>query len=812
MKKAKKRYLSLAVAAALFVSTAGVSQTALAACGDIGGHWAEDTIVKWEEEGYISGYSDGTFRPNQPISRAAFVALANRAFGFSWSAEISFQDVPPSYWGYEEIQKGVAAGYVYGNSAGLFRPDDAVTRQEAAVMLARINHLPIGSGLSLTERYADSASIADWAKPYVEAVTNAGIMSGFRDGSFGPSAFMTRAQGVVVLDKAASASENHETADYILTENTLRDMVVEGDLILSSALGGQSIVLDNVTVNGTVKVQGGGTVHVQSCDFGAVELDKSGVVFSSDSDTSITRLEFLQKGTIKGQGYASVVIAENRVTEAVIDAAVEAVQLRTDANVKLSKGAAVSTLDITEDAAGGKITLSRGASVDDMNVRGKVRITGQGDVSSMTVYVPGIISSVKPDSVELKEEGKTPSYTGGDSSGGGDSSSGDSSSAVRNAQVTAITLAPSKASYQVKETITATAALSGPLGDTVSWSSSDSGYAVVTPDPGDSTRAVIQIIKADTTDRTVTISAKTGEQASAVEQTIVIEKVIPVTRIDGVPESMALNRTLTLAGTVVPNDATGQTITWEMIDAGGTGATLSGDTLTSAGQWGTVTVRATVAGGALTGDYTQDFQIHVGPRIKEMIVDTTPAPAGTKKNVQVVIEHAEPGYKVNWTASSSEITPTYGDIYSRAEQYTVTATATLAFLYRGEAANITANLQDSDGKTVDSERVSISGVATITEIRINNWGEDSINAYAKYGQNTLEIRTTWPGTFHWRIEVAPATEDVLLSGTTTTADEEQIILTVGENVPEGTQITVIVSVEGNPDGERSMTYTVGSGG
>ena len=148
MKKAKKRYLSLAVAAALFVSTAGVSQTALAACGDIGGHWAEDTIVKWEEEGYLSGYSDGTFRPNQPISRAAFVALANRAFGFSWSAEISFQDVPPSYWGYEEIQKGVAAGYVYGNSAGLFRPDDAVTRQEAAVMLARINHLPIGSGLS----------------------------------------------------------------------------------------------------------------------------------------------------------------------------------------------------------------------------------------------------------------------------------------------------------------------------------------------------------------------------------------------------------------------------------------------------------------------------------------------------------------------------------------------------------------------------------------------------------------------------------------------------------------------------------------
>lgn len=917
------------------VSTAGVSQTAFAACGDIGRHWTEDTIVRWVNEGYIYGYSNSMFRLNQPISRAAFVALANRAFGFSSSAEISFQDVPPSYWAYEEIQKGVAAGYVCGDDTGMFRPDDAVTRQEAAVMLAKINHLPIVSNLSLLGGYAYGASIADWAKPCVGAAAKAGVMIGFPNGPFGPGAFMTRAEVVAALDRAASTYENHETADYILTETTLRDMVVEGDLILPSSLGGESILLDNVTVNGTVRIRGGGTVNVQSCDLSAVELDKSGVVFSSDSDTSVSRLEFLQKGTIKGQGYDSVVIADDGVTEAVIGAAVETVQLSTDANVKLLKVASVSTLNITEDGDDGKITLSRGSSVDDMNVHGKVRITGQGDISNMTVYVPGITSSVKPDSVELKEDGKTPSYTGGGSSGGGSSFSGGSSSSggssfsggssssgggsssggdssggdssggdssggddpaddnetqpvldsiqpsavsvkagenitltagvtgdmtgycihwtvnntavavlspstgntvsltgkaegsatvtaeLRNsdgeavsgrtisvsvapkAQVTAITLAPQQDSYKVSETITATAALSAPLGDGgVSWTSSDNSYVTVTPDSGDSSRAVIEIINADTTAKTVTISAQAEGQASAVEKQIVIKELIPVTNISGIPASAALNTVLTLTGTVEPADATKQNIAWEIIDAGETGVVLDGNRLTGAAKAGTVTVRATIEGGTPEGAYTQDFQIPLGPRIVSVSADKETAVKGDAVNVTVVIEYPENGYRIRWNATSSAITPTYDAMYQSTNQYR--ATATIVFPNMNEPFGITANIVDSQSDSaIDSESVFIPGIATIDYMTINNF---QYTTEVKQGtENTLRIVTDWSGTFRWSIE--SAVEGVTLSGT----EGESTTLTVADDVAVGTVITVNVSVDGNPNGGFEKSYTVVAG-
>lgn len=803
----KKRMMSLVTALALCLSM--LPAAALAASGDIDGHWAEETIAKWEEAGYISGYPDGTFRPDQPISRAEFVALANRAFGFTSSAEISFQDVPPSYWGYEEIQKGVAAGYISGDDRGLFRPGDPVTRQEAAVMLAKINHLTISSDTPLLERYTDSASIAGWAKPYVEAVTKAGVMSGSPDGSFGPRTALTRAEGVVALDRALSANANYVAGDFVLAEDTLRDMVVEGDLILSSSLGGKSVTLDNVTVKGTVKVQGGGTVAAQSCELIAVELDQSGVVFSSDADTSVGRLEFLQRGTIKGQGYDSVVIAEDGVTEAVIDAAVGSVRLSTDAKVTLSKGAAVNTLDITEDAAGGTIDLSGGASVGGMNVRGTVRVTGQGDISSMTVYVPGVTSSVVPDSLELKGDGETPSYTGGGTSGGTTVPGGYLPPVVQDPEVTAIALSPANGSYALRETVTATAALSAPLGGkTVSWSA-DSDYVTVTPDPGDSAKAVIKIVNADREAKTVTISATVEGQEQAVEQQLVIQGFIPVTGISGVPVSEALNTPLTLTGTVAPADATHQAITWEIVSAGNTDTALQGgNTLSGATKAGTVKVRATIANGTLAGDYTEEFTIHLGPWVRELTADKTKAASGDTVTVTAVVEHPADGYRIYWSANASEIKPTYYEIYKNITTYTVMATAA----FNGDwdpYFNIGANIKDNEDNDIDSNpetgRISISipGIPSVTEMLTDGL---IYKTEVKQGsENTLTLNTDLKGgTFTWSIE-SPV-DGVSLSP----KEGESTTLTVGDNVPVGTQITVRVSVEGNPN-SRSKTYTVVAG-
>lgn len=81
------------------------------ATGDIPGHWAADTIAQWQQKGYISGYSDGSFRPDSSITRAEFIKIANRVLNLTDEADISFTDVQEGDWFCSEVKKAVAAGY-----------------------------------------------------------------------------------------------------------------------------------------------------------------------------------------------------------------------------------------------------------------------------------------------------------------------------------------------------------------------------------------------------------------------------------------------------------------------------------------------------------------------------------------------------------------------------------------------------------------------------------------------------------------------------------------------------------------------------
>ena len=88
----KKKH-AITITAVLAASMA-MSVTAFGAPTDIQGHWAQNTINKWVDKGDISGYPDGTFRPNNMITRAEFVVLVNNAMGYSKSGYAYFSDVP----------------------------------------------------------------------------------------------------------------------------------------------------------------------------------------------------------------------------------------------------------------------------------------------------------------------------------------------------------------------------------------------------------------------------------------------------------------------------------------------------------------------------------------------------------------------------------------------------------------------------------------------------------------------------------------------------------------------------------------------
>lgn len=172
-----------------------------AAKDDLSGHWAETQLRDMMKLNVIGGYQDGTVRPDQAVNRAEFVTMVNKSCDFKESASISFTDVASGDWYYTEIAKGTKAGYVSGYTDGTFRPEQSVSRVEAASMLMKVYGLTADAESAAA--FKDAASIPDWAKGAVGAVVKAGIMKGNPDGTFKGETAMTRAEAGTVLHQKA---------------------------------------------------------------------------------------------------------------------------------------------------------------------------------------------------------------------------------------------------------------------------------------------------------------------------------------------------------------------------------------------------------------------------------------------------------------------------------------------------------------------------------------------------------------------------------------------------------------------------------
>ena len=413
----KKKH-AITITAVLAASMA-MSVTAFGAPTDIQGHWAQNTINKWVDKGDISGYPDGTFRPNNMITRAEFVVLVNNAMGYTKSGYAYFSDVPSHYWGKNAIQTGVAAGYISGDGNGIFRPNDPVTRQEAAAMISRI--LDLKQNESRAYRYTDSYAISNWAKGVVGAVSEAGIMAGYPDGSFGPNKVLTRAEAVLALDKTVNYKpgdkeedkEETKKEDVILTQTKLEDTTITGDLTISDRLGTKTITLEDVTVKGKLIVDGGGEIILKDCDIKEMVMDQKDTAVKASGKTTVEKTTFKKIGKLTGGDYTDVIVDKELSGYITIDAKVRNLTLDAETDLKLGSDARIKNMEITKNADKATIDFSKG-KVEDMIVKDKVTIKGSGDIDTMTVYVSGVTSSIRPDTVKTKDNASKPDYTDDD--------------------------------------------------------------------------------------------------------------------------------------------------------------------------------------------------------------------------------------------------------------------------------------------------------------------------------------------------------------------------------------------------------------
>lgn len=180
------------------------------------GHWAFASVERAAELGLVTGYSDGTFRPDTPVTRAQFVLMLWRMCGKPAAAKAaSFADASAD-WYQDALSWAVENGYVNGLSDTRFGPDAPITRQQATAILFRLNGGQSGTELTLTgiyeQTFADSTTIASWAKDATWWAVYHELVSGVGGSRIAPEANASRAQIAAILLRYADQFMTMEEA------------------------------------------------------------------------------------------------------------------------------------------------------------------------------------------------------------------------------------------------------------------------------------------------------------------------------------------------------------------------------------------------------------------------------------------------------------------------------------------------------------------------------------------------------------------------------------------------------------------------
>ena len=244
----KKRLFNRLLSAALAMS---LCVPAYAAFSDTEGHWAKDIVTKWSEEySILQGYDDGTFRPDNSITRGAFAGILDRFLQFQAMSEPEvFSDIAGNFWE-GAILKLHASGIYLGNN-GKALASDTITRQQAVTMLARAFRM---EPEMIDLPYFDADQVAEYAQGYITEMTYRGYITDCGDGYFRPLDPITRAEFLNIL---------HNMIQVLITTSEPYTEDVDGTVLINSAEGA---VLQELYITGDLILAPGVAADVQLID------------------------------------------------------------------------------------------------------------------------------------------------------------------------------------------------------------------------------------------------------------------------------------------------------------------------------------------------------------------------------------------------------------------------------------------------------------------------------------------------------------------------------------------------------------------
>ena len=361
----------LATTAAATIMATAVPVVTYAA--DYDNHWAKEAITKWSEKEVLEGYEDGTFKPNNKVTRGELAAIIVRVFGLTdTSAAEKYTDVEATKWYASDIAKVSSAGIMNDYEDGTFKPNQEATREEAAYAIAKAYKV---AAKETNVTFKDQAQISDWAEAEIASLVAGGYLNGNPDGTFRPTASLTRAEAVTMVDKITAdlvnvAGTYSQDIDGHLVVNTkdveLKDMTITGNLYLAEGIGEGDVKLNNVTVLGDVIVEGGGvsTVHVLGqSKLNNIIVDKAGknpvrVLLGNLVEVKGT-VTLASTSILEGSGVSLSKVVVDGATEPQLVGTlkIEEVILNKTSELVLVDGVTVNKLTVTKDAVN---TILRG--------------------------------------------------------------------------------------------------------------------------------------------------------------------------------------------------------------------------------------------------------------------------------------------------------------------------------------------------------------------------------------------------------------------------------------------------------------------
>ncbi|WP_322906855.1 S-layer homology domain-containing protein [Paenibacillus sp. SGZ-1009] len=422
-KQTKHNWAALVLSAALVLPLAGIAHPiTVHAASDTQHHWARQVLSEWQNKGFIGGFADGSLKPDQSVTRSQLAALINKAYGFTRIAPIQYKDVQTSDWYYNDVAIASAQGYMEGYKDSTFQPDRQVSRQELAVILTTLKKLKSSSSANTM---FDTQNSPQWSKGSIGAVLDSGLMKGDEKG-FRPRDITTRAEAVTVLDRSmqagSTASTVYNSAGVYGAESgsqplkgnvylnaagsTLRNVTIDGDLILGAGIGEGDILLQHITVKGTTIVNGGGShsIHIKDSTLSTMIVNKAnGTVRIVSSGSTSIQQSTLQSGAILEEqtptaaGFQNVTLASQLPTSSTVSLKgnYDAIDVNSSGATLQMDSGSIDQLAVTTGTTNNRIALTSSSSINVLTVNAPTTVNGSGIINRAIIQSSGVTITPK---------------------------------------------------------------------------------------------------------------------------------------------------------------------------------------------------------------------------------------------------------------------------------------------------------------------------------------------------------------------------------------------------------------------------------